>query len=394
MLFTDWAEVLRPPTAPVSHISEWSTDARYFSARIAVQAPATSATSHVVYQFDDGADGVGPINARYATFAGLAADDSLVPITVNSLAEEGVVAPWVDPPPHPQQPPPDTEVTPVIDSRPTDAIWQSNKLTWVSTDGCTPTGDLSLQDCVRVTQIDTSVFDVPQSVQDFLIADTDVDHYFGGIGQALDGTLHVVWTTSSASMAPSSYAAYQLRADPDNSLSAPELLRAASPNSSFQGERWGAYVGVAQDPQVPNAVWQGNMYSGGGFTWKTYISQLQTGGSSYVPIPPVRVLDTRPAYQIGLAGAFQANTPRAFQVGGGAFGIPSNAIAVTGNVTIANQTGRWLPLGDPGRERQPDELDYQLPARRHAGQQPDRARSRPMASLPRSTRRRPAKRPI
>ena len=68
------------------------------------------------------------------------------------------------------------------------------------------------------------------------------------------------------------------------------------------------------------------------------MSQLQTGGSSYVPIPPVRVLDTRPAFQIGLSGAFHANTPRTFQVGG-AFAIPATAIAVTGNVTIANQTG-------------------------------------------------------
>jgi hypothetical protein len=360
MLFTDWAEVLRPPTAPVSHISEWSTPPEYFTARIAVQVPATSATSHVVYQFDEGADGVGPINARYATFAGLASDDSLVPITVNQLAEEGVVAPWVDPPPHPQQPPPDTEVTPDIDSRPTDAIWQSNKLTWVSTDGCTPTGDLSLQDCVRVTQIDTSVFDVPQSVQDFWIADADVDHYVGGIGQALDGTLHVVWTRSSASKAPSSYAAYQLRGDPDNSLSAPELLRAASPNSSFQGEAWGGYVGVAQDPQVPNAVWQGNAYSGGGFTWKTFISRLQTGGSSYVPIPPVRVLDTRPAYQIGLSGAFQANNPRTFAVGG-SFTIPANAIAVTGNVTIANQTGAGYLSVTPSANANPTSSTINFP---------------------------------
>ena len=64
-----------------------------------------------------------------------------------------------------------------------------------------------------------------------------------------------------------------------------------------------------------------------------------------MPIPPVRVLDTRPAYQIGLSGAFQANTPRTFAVGGGAFGIPSNAIAVTGNVTVVNQSaGGYLSV--------------------------------------------------
>ena len=184
----------------------------------------------------------------------------------------------------------------------------------------------------------------PAPIQDFHIARANTDNYVGGIGQALDGTLHVVWTRSSATRYPSSYTAYQARSDPDNSLSIPALLQSGV-NPAFSGNnRWGGYTGVAQDPQVPNAVWQGNLYSGGGSTWKTYISQLQTGGSSYVPIPPVRVLDTRPAYQIGLSGAFQANTPRTFAVGG-SFGIPSNAIAVTGNVTVVNQTaGGYLSV--------------------------------------------------
>jgi hypothetical protein len=183
----------------------------------------------------------------------------------------------------------------------------------------------------------------PAPIQDFLIARANTDNYVGGIGQALDGTLHVVWTRSSTTRYPSSYTAYQLRNDPDNSLSIAELLRAGV-TPAFSGQRWGGYVGVAQDPQVPNAVWQGNAYSGGGQLWKTYISQLQTGGSSYVPIPPVRVLDTRPAYQIGLSGAFQANNPRTFAVGGSP-GIPSNAIAVTGNATVVNQTaGGYLSV--------------------------------------------------
>jgi hypothetical protein len=203
-----------------------------------------------------------------------------------------------------------------------------------------PTGDSGPQACTRVTQIDTSNVEMPASRQDFLIAAADKDSYFGGVGQALDGTLHVVWTTSSAGIYPSSFTAYQPLGDPANSLSAPELLKAGV-GPSFTGGRWGDYSGVAQDPQVPNAVWQGNMYSGGGAVWKTWVSQLQTGGSSYVPITPLRVLDTRPAYNIGLSGVFPANTPRTFQVAGlgGATGIPTNAIAVTGNVTVAGQNG-------------------------------------------------------
>ena len=51
-----------------------------------------------------------------------------------------------------------------------------------------------------MTQVDTNGPDPnrPRVIQDFLIAEADKDNYFGGIGQALDGTLHVVWTTSSA----------------------------------------------------------------------------------------------------------------------------------------------------------------------------------------------------
>ena len=58
-------------------------------------------------------------------------------------------------------------------------------------------------------------------------------------------------------------------------------------------------------------------------------------GSSYVPINPKRVVDSRSA--VGVSGIFSANIPRTFQVAG-VSPIPANAIAVTGNVTVVNQT--------------------------------------------------------
>ncbi len=349
--FFDWADVIRPPSAPDSVYDEFffagsGVDGHYsfFGARVAVQTPATSATVHAVVQYDNPADdpAVHTKVPAYFAFAGSAGAMNVNVTAVAELNASEVVSPFVEPP-DPIQPGGVAIVTTLLDSHPTDAIWQSNKLTWVSTSGCDPAGGIvENRACVRVTQVDTSPAHLtvpPVPIQDFLIARANTDNYVGGIGQALDGTLHVVWTRSSTTRYPSSYTAYQARSDPDNSLSIPALLKSGV-NPAFSGNnRWGGYTGVAQDPQVPNAVWQGNLYSGGGSTWKTYISQLQTGGSSYVPIPPVRVLDTRPGFQIGLSGAFQANTPRTFQVGGGAFGIPSNAIAVTGNVTVANQTG-------------------------------------------------------
>lgn len=51
----------------------------------------------------------------------------------------------------------------------------------------------------------------------------------------------------------------------------------------------------------------------------------------YKPLTPVRLLDTRVAN--GLSGAFSASVPRTFQVAGRG-GVPTNALAVTGNLTV------------------------------------------------------------
>ena len=61
-------------------------------------------------------------------------------------------------------------------------------------------------------------------------------------------------------------------------------------------------------------------------------------GAKYVPLTPARLLDTRSGN--GLSGTFAANTPRTLQVTGRG-GVPSNAIAVTGNVTVVNPSSSW-----------------------------------------------------
>ena len=67
-----------------------------------------------------------------------------------------------------------------------------------------------------------------------------------------------------------------------------------------------------------------------------------SAGSTYVALPPTRLLDTRVGN--GLAGAFGANVPRAFVVGGRG-GIPANAVAVTGNLTVTGATrGGYVSL--------------------------------------------------
>ena len=232
---------------------------------------------------------------------------------------------------------PDTIAT-AVDERPTDAIWQNNRLTFVSTYPCTPTGDSTMRDCVRVSQLDTTGGQLsrrPTLKQDFLVAENGKDSYMGGVGMAGNGTLHVVWTRSSATAGdfPSSYAAYQLPSDAANSLSPKELLKAGT--GVYTGERWGDYVGVAQDPLVPSAVWQANQYSAAAPNGRPGSPASRPLGTTYVPITPVRVLDTRPA-GIGLSGKFTAKVARTWQVTG-VGGIPAGAVAVTGNVTVTQQ---------------------------------------------------------
>ena len=58
-------------------------------------------------------------------------------------------------------------------------------------------------------------------------------------------------------------------------------------------------------------------------------------GTRYQAVGPVRLLDSRVA--VGLSGAFATGRPRTFQVAGRG-GVPLNAVAVTGNLTVVGQT--------------------------------------------------------
>ena len=68
-----------------------------------------------------------------------------------------------------------------------------------------------------------------------------------------------------------------------------------------------------------------------------------TSGATYLALGPTRLLDTRDAN--GLPGPFAAFAPRTFQVTGRG-GVPANATAVTGILTVTGQTaGGWVLLG-------------------------------------------------
>jgi hypothetical protein len=68
-----------------------------------------------------------------------------------------------------------------------------------------------------------------------------------------------------------------------------------------------------------------------------------SSGAVFVPLNPARLLDSRTGN--GLSGAFSMGDPRTFDVAGRG-GVPSDAAAVTGNLTVVRQTrGGHLALG-------------------------------------------------
>jgi PKD repeat protein len=66
-----------------------------------------------------------------------------------------------------------------------------------------------------------------------------------------------------------------------------------------------------------------------------YITVSPPPEVAYFPLAPVRLLDTRSGN--GLSGAFSVNVSRTWQIAGRG-GVPANAVAVTGNLTVTGQT--------------------------------------------------------
>jgi hypothetical protein len=354
---TDWADLVNGGGLSAAPSNPFPGT---FGIRTGLQAPATENQAHWVAYADDG-------TGAYRFWA-----DGFVNGTAHSGIETGgvagdYVAPRVDPP-APRQP--NGLVTSSIDGRLTDAVQQGNRLVVVSTYGYRPAADAMPRAAVRVTEL--AVGSSGTSVtQDFLVADdADTgfsDNYRAGIGLSATGTLHVVWTRSSdaAGDFPSSYTAYQRATDDAGSLSAPQRIATGVANhgDGTGSAYWGDNVGLAQDPQVPDAVWQGNEFASADGKWGTLVSQLQTTGLRYVPIQPVRALDTRS--DVGLTGTFHANTARTFAIGGttvDGVDIPSAVRAVTGNVTVVKPTASGYVALTPTATNNPSTSTINFPA--------------------------------
>ncbi|MGK2852192.1 MAG: S8 family serine peptidase, partial [Candidatus Limnocylindrales bacterium] len=84
------------------------------------------------------------------------------------------------------------------------------------------------------------------------------------------------------------------------------------------------------------------------------------GGAHWYPVASKRLLDTRSAQ--GLAGRFVDGTPRGFQVAGGT--IPTDARAITGNLTATGATGSGYVAAGPTMSASPTTSTLNLSAGR------------------------------
>jgi hypothetical protein len=359
--FMDWAELAAAVEKP--HAQAFAFGGA-FSVRPALQVPATTAT---IFAVGDVA-AVGPEDhVGYFTFTGsvpikIPNPGSMAVSYSQDITGLDIISKFGDPHAPVQN---GGTVTSAIDGRPTDATWQGGRLIFTSTTNCTPPTDIE-RDCVRVAELTTGAPNAsPVLRQDFLLGALGFDYYFGGIGLSLNGSLHVTYARSSATTHPDGQAVYQLSPplDATNAVSPAQTVLAGT--ASYTGSRWGDYMGVATDPQVPGTVWRVNMASAVASppNWQTSIGQLSTdAGSTYVPITPVRVLDTRVG--TGLSGRFQSNIARSFQITGAITDIgpiPPDAVAITGNVTEVQQTAVGYVAVTPRPTNKPKSATVNFP---------------------------------
>jgi hypothetical protein len=347
----DWADMLTFPASPDFTYDFFPNppggpDA-FFTLRPAVSPQGASNTLFVVGELPVSGT---TSNVIYFKVTGTNAAGTVSVSTPIDLTAGGVVSPFVEPPA------PDDPGSPlpagIVDRRPTDAIWQDNVITVPTTVPCPSLTEA----CARVFQLNTGPA-TPTLRQDFLVpgAPAGSDTWYPGVGQSQSGILHVVYTQSSATDGMSSLDRYQGPSDGINTLSdVREIADGAA--LGYNGTRWGDYVGVAQDPRDTNAVWQANQYTKSASAWGTRVSELQTPGATFVPVTPVRVLSSRDG--IGLSGKFVANVARTIVIGNG---IPADAVAITGNLTVTEQNAAGFLAVTPTPNNTPSTSTLNFP---------------------------------
>jgi hypothetical protein len=162
-------------------------------------------------------------------------------------------------PPAPAQPSGTTNDT-ENDDRFISAVWQNNELWTSATDSCTPTGDTTARNCMRLIEVNTAGSGTPV-VQDEDLATSGLDEYYPGVSLSYNGDLFVSYTASSSTVDPGAYAVISPSAS-GTAFTSPITIEAGSASyDGGTGARWGDYSAAAPDPALPGAVWVAAEYA-------------------------------------------------------------------------------------------------------------------------------------
>jgi hypothetical protein len=85
-----------------------------------------------------------------------------------------------------------------------------------------------------------------------------------------------------------------------------------------------------------------------------------TGGLHFVPLNPSRIMDSRVTVLTGITGPFSSGTPRTLDVQGH-WGVPTDAQAVTGNLTVTAQTAAGYVSATPDPTASPTTSTINFP---------------------------------
>jgi hypothetical protein len=265
LVVADWSDLVA--TAPSLPVTTTAPDGHLFTWRPAVTRGDPLA--RLVVGIDNGTDDTADVG--YATLSGTnAAHNVALSPVVNLTKSQGLAA--LQMPPAPRQPGKPPTIERAVDGDPTDAIAASGRLWFIATAPCTPTGDDAVRDCVRITELATGATGADVAVNsDIRLRERGTDLYMGGLGRALDGTLYVVYSRSSATVQVAAQSTW--RGPGDSAFHDPvELIPAGG---VYSGKRWGDYVILAPDPATPDAVWQSHEVASVDGTWFTWLSRIR-----------------------------------------------------------------------------------------------------------------------
>ena len=126
----------------------------------------------------------------------------------------------------------------------------------------------------------------------------------------------------------------------------------APPAGAFAAVSAGGWHGCALKATGIPVCWGWNYYN--------QAQPIPPSATTYVSIDPVRLLDSRVGN--GVSGRFRSNIARSFQITGRA-GIPADAVAITGNLTVVGQTKAGYASLTPGATNTPRTSNLNFPVR-------------------------------